>query len=94
MLRRFRRFPPDEGTIAWIDPSVQDDKRNFKPTMAALVTDEAVHGCGLVTLSRDQIGLYGQCTVRVGDLAPLRSEIRWVQDLSADVRKVGVMFLE
>jgi hypothetical protein len=92
--RRSLRFPPDEGTIAWIDPSVQDDKRNFKPTIAALVTDEALHGCGIVTLSRDQIDPDAECMIRVGDLAPLRSQIRWVKDLGAHARKVGVMFLE
>jgi hypothetical protein len=92
--RRSRRFPPDEGTIAWIDPRVHDDKRHFKPTIAALVTDEALHGCGIVTLSRDQIGPDAECMIRVGDLAPLRSQIRWVKHLGPDVRKVGVMFLE
>jgi hypothetical protein len=92
--RRSRRFPPDEGTIAWIDPSVPDDKRHFKPTIAALVTDEAWRGCGMVTLSQAQLALDAQCMVRVGNLAPLRSQIRWVKELSADVRRVGVMFLE
>jgi hypothetical protein len=92
--RKSRRFPPDEGTIAWIDPSVYDDKRNFNPTIAALVTDEALHGCGIVTLSRDEIDPDAECMIPVGDLAPLRSQIRWVKDLDPGVRKVGVMFLE
>jgi hypothetical protein len=92
--RKSRRFPPDEGTLAWIDPNVHDDKRHFKPTIAALVTDEALHGCGMITLSRDPIGPDAECMIRVGDLAPLRSQIRWVKDLSGDARKVGVMFLE
>ena len=92
--RRSRRFPPDEGTIAWIDPRAHGDKREFKPTIAALVTDEARHGCGIVTLSRDQLDPDTHCMIRVGDLAPLRSQIRWVKDLGADAQKAGVMFLE
>lgn len=92
--RTSRRFPPDEGTVAWIDPSVQGDKRDFKPRIAALVTDESLHGCGIVTLSRDHIGLDTECMIRVGALSPLRSQVRWVKDLGANARKVGVMFLE
>ena len=92
--RTSRRFPPDEGTIAWIDPNVQGDKRDFKPTIAALVTDESLQGCGIVVLSRDHIGLDTECMIRVGGLAPLLSQIRWVKDLGTNARKVGVMFLE
>jgi len=92
--RRSRRFPPDEGTIAWIDPKAPDDKRHFKPTIAALVTDEALRGCGIVTLSQAPLDPETECMIRVGDLPPLRSQIRWVKEVSADVRRAGVMFLE
>ena len=92
--RKSRRFPPDEGTIAWIDPRVPADGRHFKPTIAALVTDEASRGCGIVTLSGAPLGPDAECMVRVGNLPPLRSQIRWVKELSAEVRRAGVMFLE
>ena len=92
--RTSRRFPPDEGTIAWIDPNMQGDKRDFKPTIAALVTDESLRGCGIVVLSRDDMCQGAECMIRVGRLAPLLSQVRWVKDLSANARKVGVMFLE
>ena len=92
--RKSRRFPPDEGAMAWIDPSAPEDKHNFRPTIPALVTDEALHGCGVVTLADDRISEDAECMVRVGNLAPLKSQIRWVKNLPNDIRKVGVMFLE
>jgi len=93
-VRRSLRFPPDEGEVAWIDPSVHDDKRDFKPVAAALVTDEALNGCGLITLGRDWLREGVQCMVRVGDLAPLAAEVRWVKGLGDGVLKIGVVFLE
>jgi hypothetical protein len=93
-VRRSRRFPPDEGTMAWIDPNVHEDKDDFNPTIPALVTDEALHGCGVVTLFDDRLSVDAECMVRVGHLAPLKSQLRWVKDLNNDVRKMGVMFLE
>jgi ABC-type uncharacterized transport system substrate-binding protein len=35
-----------------------------------------------------------ECMVRIGDLAPLKSQIRWVKELHNDVQRIGVMFLE
>jgi hypothetical protein len=93
-LRESRRFPPDEGTMAWIDTDVRGDKRDFKPTIAALVTDEALHGCGMVALAHDRFREEAECMVQVGDLAPLRSQIRWVRNLNNDVLRMGVRFLE
>jgi hypothetical protein len=80
--------------MAWIDPAVHEDKRDFRPTIAALVTDETLHGCGVVTLFDRRLSEDAECMVRVGDLAPLKSQIRWVKDLNSNVRKIGVMFLE
>lgn len=92
--RKFRRFPPDEGEVAWIDPNAEDDKRDFKPTIAALVTDESFNGCGLVVLSRDSIIRDTDCMIRVGDLPPILSKVRWVKDLGTDAWKASVTFLE
>jgi hypothetical protein len=92
--RKSRRFPPDEGAMAWIDPSAPDDRRDFKPTIPALVTDEALYGCGIVILFDDRLSENAECMVQVGNLAPLRAQIRWVKGLHNDVQKLGLMFLE
>jgi hypothetical protein len=93
-VRKSLRFPPDEGSVAWIDLNVREDKRDFRPSIAALVTDEALTGCGLVALSQEGLGVSTECMVQVGDLAPLKAQIRWIEDLTDNVIKIGVVFLE
>jgi hypothetical protein len=93
-VRRHLRFPPDEGAVAWIDPRPHTERKDFKPTVAALVTDEALAGCGLVILSRDRLSEGAELMVRVTDLVPLRAQVRWVRDLGDGVVKLGVEFLE
>lgn len=93
-VRRSLRFPPDEGTTAWIDPVVREDKHQFKPTIPALVIDEALDGCGVVTLFHDLLTEEAECMVRVGNLDPLKAQVRWIKDLDEDVLKIGLMFLE
>ena len=92
--RKSRRFPPDEGAMAWIDPSAPEDKRDFRPLIPALLTDEALHGCGVVTLADARLSENAQCLVQAGNLAPLKSQIRWVKDLPGDIQRIGMMFLE
>ena len=92
--RQTLRFPPDEGAVAWIDPNAHADRYNFKPTLAALVTDEALIGCGLVALSQDWLREGAEFTVRVGNLAPIKAQVRWKRDLGEGVVRLGVAFLE
>lgn len=93
-IRRTLRFPPDEGTLAWIDPVLREDKLDFRPTIPALVIDEALDGCGLVVLYHDRLAENARCMVRVGNLDPLPAQVRWIKDLDEEVLKIGVMFLE
>lgn len=92
--RQYLRFPPDEGAVAWVDPNPHATKKSFKPTFAALVTDEALVGCGLITLFQDWIGEGTEFTVRVGKLAPIRAQVRWTRDLGDRVVRIGVVFIE
>jgi hypothetical protein len=93
-IRQGIRFPPDDGAVAWIDPSLSDDKHNFKPAVAALIVNEALAGCGLVTLHQAWVRVGTVCMVKVEHLAPLKAEVRWVRDLGDGVVKIGVAFLE
>jgi hypothetical protein len=93
-VRRFLRFPPDEGAVALIDPNTGADRRDFKPALSALVTDEALVGCGLVTFSQEWLGEGTELVVKVGNLVPLKAEIRWVRELGEGLVKLGVVFLE
>jgi hypothetical protein len=95
-VRRHLRFPPDEGAVAWIDPRSGVQPQNFSPKFAALVTDEALAGCGLVTLARNSLVKGAEVMVQVTDLAPppQRAQVRWTRDLGDGVVKLGVEFLE
>jgi hypothetical protein len=93
-VRKSLRFPPDDGTVAWIDLVVHEDKKDFNPTIPALVIDEALDGCGVVTLFHTRLSEESECLVRVGNLEPLRAQVRWIKDLDDDVFKIGLMYLE
>jgi len=93
-IRTTLRFPPDEGAVAWIGLEVPEDKSDFTPTIPALVTDEALNGCGLVALANDQLGVGVECMVQVGELPPLNAQVRWIRELGEGVQKIGVAFLE
>ena len=86
------RYQPDEGTFALIDCDA--DAKTFNPTLPALVFSEAHKGCGLVALTSDHLQVGRILRVQVGSLAPLRSEIRWREQLDPNVIKIGIMFLE
>lgn len=93
-VRQGTRFPPDDGAVAWIDPRVYENKRDFKPAFAALVVNEALAGCALVTLRQHWLKDGMVFMVKVERLAPLKAQIRWVRDLGEGVVKLGVAFLE
>jgi hypothetical protein len=93
ILRQYLRFPPDEGAVAWVDPNPKATRKDFKPTCAALVTDEALAGCGLITIFQDWIDIGTEFSVRVGRLAPIRAQVRWTKDLGGRVVRLGVEFI-
>lgn len=93
-VRQGMRFPPSDGAVAWLDPGVYEDKDDFRPAFAALILNEALAGCGLVTLKQDWLKEGMICMVQVERLAPLQAEIRWIKDLGEGVVKIGVVFLE
>ena len=91
--RQHLRFPPDEGAVAWVDPNPQARRKDFRAAFAALVTDEALAGCGLVTIDPGWIRVGTEFSVRVGRLAPIRAQVRWTKDLGGRVVRLGVEFL-
>ena len=92
--RQGMRYLPNEGAVAWLDPSVYEDKRHFTPVLSALIVNEALTGCGLIALHQDWLKEGMVCMVRVDRLGPLTAEIRWIRELGEGVSKIGVEFLE
>lgn len=90
--RKSVRFKPDLGTFAWIDTGAFT--QTFKPEVVALVTEESSKGCRLLTFSDNEFEEGLRMKVKLGELAPLLSEVRWVKQLEEDVYHIGVMYLE
>lgn len=96
--RRHMRFPPDDIEIARIQFTDADpDPSTFRTDMAGLVIEEAYGGAGVVALSHGgpaDIAEGTRCHVRVGNLGPLKAEVRWVKRLDEDVAKLGIEYLD
>jgi hypothetical protein len=91
--RRYTRFKPDPGTIAFIDPAPEQHSR-FRPQIPALVFSESYGGCGLVILGWDELEKGDICQIKVGRLAPIESEVVWRKNLDSQVATIGIKFLE
>lgn len=92
--RQAIRFPPDPGTIAWIDASGSGKKRSFEPTYTALITEESHRGCGLVLKMSTDLQVGTLCRVKVGHGPALSAEVRWRIELDSQIIRIGLMFLE
>jgi len=91
--RRKLRFPPDSGTIAWIDPVERPGPDGFMPRIPALVIDESRDGCGVTILYHPLVTEGARLMIQVGELLPVPCEVRWIKDLDEDVLKVGLRYL-
>ena len=91
--RKYTRFPSGKAVHAEIDVGT-DLNQAFAPTIAALVTDEAYQGCGLVLLSTESLQLHQVCRVQLGRQSPMVAEVRWRQELHPQVIRVGLMYKE
>jgi hypothetical protein len=91
-MRKYTRYKPDPGTVAFIDPE-PDEHKDFTPTIPALVLSESYGGCGLIVLASDGLEKGDICQIRVGRLSPMDAEIVWAKKIDAEVCKVGVKFL-
>jgi len=94
--RKHTRFSPDPGTYAKID--LDSSAADFRPHMMALVSEEAYGGCGLVVVDPQTFGPHlkphDQIKVQVGNLDPMRAEVRWRIDVDAKVIKLGLKYIE
>lgn len=86
------RYKPDEGTYALIDPNPEGP--TFDPTIPALVFSEAHKGCGIVVLSTPKLLVGDIVRIQVGALPVFRAEVRWREQVEAQILKLGLLFLD
>jgi len=87
------RFRPDPLDFAELDFGATDAP--FSAQLVALIAEESpMGGVGLAMLMTRRIQKGVVLRVKVGRLAPLLSEVRWVRMLEGDLIRVGIKFLE
>jgi len=91
--RKHLRFRPDPMEYAQV--SLDADAAEFSPVFVALIIEESpVSGCSLIAHERDDLNLGDHCRVKIGQLAPVLSELTWKQPMEPGLMRVGFQFLE
>ena len=90
--RKKLRFAPDPSMHAEIDFDTKQE--TFRCEMPALIFNESYSGCCVVAMKEKRFKVGSKFRIKVGLLAPLYGEIRWVNMLDNDFIKMGVEFLE
>jgi hypothetical protein len=104
LKRSYIRFHPEPLDIAVIDlnqehlDSFTQKYFQFEGNTPSLIIDQSYKGCSVAIHNREQsdeffkIGF--RCLIKVGELAPLRAEVRWREKLSEEILKIGFEFLD
>jgi hypothetical protein len=90
--RRKVRFTADPFHHASIDFNPQPNE--FNPEIVALICNESYNGCCVVALKKQQLQSGARIRIKIGGLAPMMGEVRWVLDLDVEVVKIGIELLE
>jgi hypothetical protein len=92
--RRRIRFRPDPLDLAHIDSRPIGDHPFEPDTVAVIVDEDPLGGCGLVIVENGKLARGDTCVVRLGRLDPLRAEVRWRRTIDEDVVRIGLRFLQ
>ena len=103
-LRKHLRFYPDPMEIALIDTS-PGNFSNFNksdPEMTtshiALIENESHTGASLVLVIKDENQNYiktgTKWITKIGNLSPMRSEVKWNRKIDDLIYKVGIEYLD
>lgn len=103
-LRKHIRFYPEPLEIALVDadPGRYQKFNKADPEMVtsyiALIENESHTGASLVFIIKDDKSEFIQVgtkwIVKIGQLAPMRAEVKWNQKIDDVIIKVGVTFLD
>lgn len=90
--RRAIRFTPDPLDFALI--MYRADGAPFVAQDVGLILDEAGKGSQLVVKKNAALALGVKLTVQLGKLAPLEATVVWIKDADADIRRIGLEYIE
>lgn len=90
--RKATRFKAAPGTLVQV--SLASTSKNFKPQVIGLAIDEAYKGGSFVTIADKRLSIGANLYVKVGRVAALKAQVRWVKELEYDLCVYGMEFLE
>lgn len=92
LKRKHIRAAPDPDDYVQIDFEIDGE---FTFRYAALIVEESpLGGCSIVFLSSVDLKPGDRCRIKVGNMAPLLSEVVWMKNLDAQVKRCGIKYLE
>jgi hypothetical protein len=91
--RKHLRYPPGVLETGYVDTDTKSP--DFAPECVGLIIEEsAMGGCSLAIHSRTDLQLGQNCFVKIGNLKPLLSEVRWKRVTEFSLTLYGFQFLE
>ena len=91
MQKRSRiRFSPTEDALVYVYLPLEDEIIEKK----GLLFDESANGCSVIML-RNKTLISGQdVLIKVGDLAHLEAQVRWIKEIHDNTFLIGFMYHE
>lgn len=90
--RSYLRYPPYKGEeIGLVSLNLEEFVVHH---VGLIVEQSAIGGCGLVMVNAAHLVNKTICKVKIGDLNPVRAEVRWKKDLEKNISVIGFQFLE
>ena len=90
--RKSVRFSPDPGAVAHV--CFGPISKTFNPEHNALILSESYKGCSVLLALAPDIAVGDRLRIKVGNLAPMLAEARWVVPLDDQIQKIGFMYLQ
>lgn len=90
--RQSTRFASDVGAQAFI--LTDDQGQKLKIPLPALIVDESFKGCSLVALKNSFLHEGAHFKVKVGQLDPMKAEVRWIKTFDGKICFMGLVYLD
>lgn len=91
--RKYLRYPPNPLEVGLVDSN--PNRPTFQPDYVGIILEEsAMGGCCLCIREPDLLKVGTKCRVKIGDLQPFLSQVRWARSQEMGLIIMGFHFLE
>lgn len=92
--RKHLRYNPDPLDFALISFDSRKNVSEFAPTETGLLLQESYGGAGMVVKKVHDYKVGEFIWVKVGQLAPMYAEVRWIKELDDYLLRIGLQYYE